>query len=65
MNNTYTSLVKQTFHFPQEGFDIGDNNYLEFNVLDMMYLIDNYGMLMKFNYLLKIGIQIKKTNKMF
>ena len=25
MNNTYTDLVKQTFNFPQEGFEVKDN----------------------------------------
>jgi hypothetical protein len=35
MNNSYTSLVNQTFHFPQPGFDINDNGYLQFNDLDL------------------------------
>lgn len=65
MNNSYTSLVKQTFHFPQEGFDIGDNNFLEFNGLDMKALIEKYGTPMKLTYLPKIGMQINKAKKMF
>ena len=42
MNNTYTDLVKQTFDFPQEGFNV-DDNYLHFNGLDVKKLIDKYG----------------------
>ena len=26
MSNTYTDLVKQTFYFPQEGFEVHDDN---------------------------------------
>ena len=29
MNNTYTSLVNQTYHFPQEGFEVDDNGYVK------------------------------------
>jgi arginine decarboxylase len=65
MNNTYTSLVNQTFHFPQEGFDQTDDGYLEFNGLDLKKLIDKYGTPMKLTYLPKIGMQINKAKKMF
>ncbi|HXL58721.1 MAG TPA: hypothetical protein VN958_20805, partial [Chitinophagaceae bacterium] len=65
MNNTYTALVKQTFHFPQEGFDVGDDGYLEFNGLDLKPLIEKYGTPMKLTYLPKIGQQINKAKKMF
>src|SRR5487761_2334944 len=65
MNNTYTELVKQTFHFPQEGFDVNDKGYLEFNGLDLEALIKKYGTPMKISYLPKIGMQINKAKKMF
>ena len=65
MTNTYTSLVKQTFHFPQEDFDINDDGYLEFNGLDIKALIDKYGTPLKLSYLPKIGNQIEKAKKMF
>ena len=65
MNNTYTGLVKQTFHFPQEGFEVGDNGYLEFNGLNLEPLIEKYGTPMKLTYLPKIGQQINKAKKMF
>lgn len=51
MNNTYTSLVQQTFHFPQEGFNVNDDGYLTFNGLDVKALIDKYGTPMKLTYL--------------
>ena len=38
MNNTYTDLVKQTFNFPQEGFEVKDDGYLQFNGLDLKAL---------------------------
>src|SRR4030095_1091070 len=65
MTNTYTSLVKQTFHFPQEDFDLSDNGYLQFNGLDLKALIDKYGTPLKLSYLPKIGMQINKAKRMF
>ena len=65
MNNSYTSLVNQTFHFPQEGFEVNDDGYLEFNGLDLKALIDKHGTPMKLTYLPKIGMQIKKAKSMF
>ncbi len=65
MTNTYTSLVKQTFHFPQEDFDLTDDGYLEFNGLDIKALIDKYGTPLKLSYLPKIGKQINKAKQMF
>ncbi|MRG45608.1 arginine decarboxylase [Chitinophaga sp. SYP-B3965] len=64
MNNTYTDLVHQTFEFPQEGFEVKDNN-LEFNGLDIRALIDKYGTPFKLTYLPKIGMQINRAKKMF
>ena len=65
MNNTYTDLVQQTFHFPQEGFELGDNGFLEFNGVDLKPIIEKYGTPMKLTYLPKIGQQINKAKKMF
>ncbi|MFN7585143.1 MAG: arginine decarboxylase, partial [Bacteroidota bacterium] len=65
MNNTYTSLVNQTFHFPQEGFDRGDDGYLEYNGLDLKELITKYGTPLKLTYLPKIGMQINKAKRLF
>ncbi|MEY4551882.1 MAG: hypothetical protein RL099_210, partial [Bacteroidota bacterium] len=57
MNNSYTSLVNQTFHFPQPGFDINDNGYLQFNDLDLKKIIEKHGTPLKLTYLPKIGMQ--------
>lgn len=65
MNNTYTDLVKQTFHFPQEGFDLNKNGYLEFNGIDLKQLIEKYGTPLKISYLPKIGININKVKTYF
>lgn len=64
MSNTYTDLVKQTFYFPQEGFDTKDGN-LFFNELDVKALIDKYGTPIKLTYLPKIGSQIHKAKSLF
>ena len=64
MSNTYTDLVKQTFDFPQEGFNVKDN-YLQFNDVDLKKLIDKYGTPLKITFLPKIGMQIAKAKKMF
>ena len=65
MNNTYTSLVNQTFHFPQDGFDINENDYLNFNGVNLKELIEKYGTPMKVTYLPKIGMQINKAKQLF
>ncbi len=64
MNNTYSGLVDQTFHFPQEGFSVKDN-YLSFNGLDLKTLIEKHGTPLKLTYLPKIGMQINKAKAMF
>ena len=64
MNNTYHDLVEQTFDFPQEGFEVKDNN-LFFNDLDIKKLIDKYGTPFKLTYLPKIGQQINKAKDLF
>ena len=62
MNNSYLDLVKQTFNFPQEGFEVKEG-YLHFNGLDLKALIDKYGTPLKLTYLPKIGMQIKKAKR--
>jgi arginine decarboxylase len=64
MNNTYHSLVEQTFNFPQEGLLVKDG-YLQFNGLDIKALIDKHGTPLKLTYLPKIGMQINKAKDMF
>lgn len=64
MNNTYADLVDQTFNFPQEDFRVQEE-YLQFNGLDLKALIAKYGTPMKLTYLPKIGSQINKAKQMF
>lgn len=64
MTNSYTSLVKQTFHFPQEGFEV-NNEFLEFNGVNLQALIQKHGTPLKLTYLPKIGMQINKAKDMF
>ncbi len=64
MNNTYNDLVHQTFNFPQEDFKL-NNDYLQYNGLDVKALIDKYGTPLKLSYLPKIGMQINKAKTMF
>jgi arginine decarboxylase len=65
MNNSYHDLVNQTFNFPQPDFDLNDDDYLEFNGVDIKALIDKYGTPLKVTYLPKIGMQINKAKEMF
>jgi len=66
MTNSYTSLVNQTFHFPQEGFAINnENDFLEFNGINLKPIIEKYGTPLKLTYLPKIGMQINKAKQMF
>ena len=64
MNNTYHDLIKQTFDFPQEGFRVEDN-YLQFNDVNLMDIIAKYGTPLKLTYLPKIGSQIQKAQASF
>ena len=64
MDNSYLDLVNQTFNFPQEDYKL-ENDYLQYNGVDVKALIDKYGTPLKFTYLPKIGMQINKAKKMF
>jgi arginine decarboxylase len=64
MNNSYHDLVKQTFHFPQEGLEVNNGNLI-FNGLDIKKLVEKHGTPMKLTYLPKIGMQIRKAKDLF
>jgi len=64
MTNRYFDLIDQTFYFPQDGFDI-ENDNLIFNGIPLKYLIEKYGTPMKVTYLPKIGTQIKRARNLF
>lgn len=64
MKITYFDLIDQSYYFPQEGFNIEDNN-LFFNGTSIKYLIDKYETPFKISFLPKIGDQIKKAKNLF
>ena len=64
MKNTYFNLIDQSFYFPQEGFDLRDDN-LTFHGISLKHLIEKYGTPFRFIYLPKIGDQIKKARNLF
>jgi len=64
MKNTYFDLIDQSYYFPQEGFDLRNDN-LTFHGISLKYLIDKYGTPFRFIYLPKIGDQIKRARNLF
>lgn len=64
MENKYSDLINQTFNFPQEGFDVHDNE-LYFNDIPLMSIIKQYGTPLKITYLPKITSQIQKAKRLF
>lgn len=64
MKNKYSDLIEQTFHFPQEGFRVSENE-LYFNDIPLMDIIKQYGTPLKITYLPKISSQIQKAKKIF
>lgn len=64
MQNNYKELIQQTFYFPQDGFEVIDNQ-LHFNGIDLMAIIKQYGTPLKLTYLPKISSQIKRAKMLF
>lgn len=64
MKNKYVDLIRQTFEFPQPGFDVVDNE-LHFNGIPLMDIIEQYGTPLKISYLPRISEQIQKAKIMF
>lgn len=64
MKNKYSDLINQTYTFPQEGFEVVDNQ-LHFNDIPLMDIIKQYGTPLKISYLPKISSQIQKAKRMF
>lgn len=64
MKNRYIDLIQQTFEFPQEEFEVIDNQ-LYFNNIPLMDIIEQYGTPLKITYLPKIGTQIQKAKRLF
>ena len=64
MKNKYQDLIEQTFFFPQEGFEVIENE-LYFHKIPLMDIIKQYGTPLKLSYLPKISEQINKAKTMF
>jgi arginine decarboxylase len=64
MDDKYRDLIEQTFDFPQEGFNVIDDE-LYFNDIPLMDIIKKYGTPLKISYLPKISSQIQKAKKLF
>src|SRR5438045_712442 len=64
MKTRYSDLIRQTFEFPQESFDVVDDS-LYFNGIPLMDIIDQYGTPVKITYLPKISSQIQKAKRIF
>ena len=58
MDNLYSTLIHQTFNFPQEDFEVIDNE-LYFNKIPLMQIIKQYGTPLRITYLPKITHQIQ------
>ncbi|GAA4805190.1 arginine decarboxylase [Litoribaculum gwangyangense] len=64
MNTKYIDLIDQTFDFPQEEFTL-ENRTLEFHGINLMELVENYGVPLKFTYLPQISNNINKAKQWF
>ncbi len=64
MKNKYTDLIEQTFEFPNEEFNVVDNN-LEWFDIPLMDIIKQYGTPLRIAYLPKIGDNIQRARRMF
>lgn len=64
MKNKYTDLISQSFEFPNEEFDVTDNN-LDWYDIPLMDIIKQYGTPLRISYLPKISDNIQKARRMF
>lgn len=64
MKNHYFDLIDQTYHFPQNGFELIDGT-LHFNNVDLHELIQKYGTPFKVSYLPKIREKIRLARTYF
>ena len=62
--NRYFDLIDQTYVFPQEGFEVIDDD-LHFYGIPLMEIIKQYGTPLKITYLPKISAQIQKAKRIF
>jgi arginine decarboxylase len=64
MKNKYIDLIDQTFDFPQDEFEVVDNE-LYFHKVSLMDIIKQYGTPLRISYLPKISSQIQRAKRLF
>jgi len=64
MKNKYIDLIEQTFDFPQDEFEVIDNE-LYFYQVPLMDIIKQYGTPLKISYLPKVSSQIQRAKRLF
>ena len=64
MNTKYKDLIDQTFEWPQEEFQM-ENDELVFHGIPMMDLVKKFGSPLKFTYLPKITENINRAKEWF
>ena len=64
MRTKYFDLIDQTFEFPQDEFNLNNDNLI-FHGIDLMELIEQYGTPLKFNYLPQISYNIQRAKGWF
>ena len=64
MKNRYIDLIEQTYEFPQEEFQVEEEE-LFFNGIDLMEIIKQYGTPLKITYLPKISQNIQRAKRCF
>jgi arginine decarboxylase len=64
MKNKYTHLIEQSFEFPNEEFNVIENELQWFNI-PLMDVIKQYGTPLRIFYLPKIAQNIQRARKMF
>lgn len=64
MNTKYIDLVNQTFDFPQPEFKLQQKT-LEFHDVNLMQLVEQYGVPLKFTYLPQISNNINRAKQWF
>ena len=64
MKTKYIDLITQSFDFPQKEFTL-NGEYLNFNGIDLMKLVEEHGTPLKFTYLPKISENIQQAKAWF
>jgi arginine decarboxylase len=64
MKVKYIDLIEQTFEFPQDEFNVIDDE-LHFHDIPLMEIIKQYGTPVKLTYLPRISEQIQKARRLF